>query len=74
MNYKEKKHFKCKLQRMIIPWMVLLLFGLVQNVYAQDGPKKLLLAKPTDIQVCPVATVKLALPNCITSRTLTPLI
>lgn len=40
MNYKEKKHFKCKLQRMIIPWMVLLLFGLVQNVYAQDGPKK----------------------------------
>ena len=40
MNYKKKEHFRCKLQRMIIPWMALLLIGVVQNVCAQDGPKK----------------------------------
>lgn len=40
MNYKKKEHFRCILQRMIIPWMALLLLGVVQNGYAQDGPKK----------------------------------
>ena len=40
MNYKKKEHFRCRLQRMIIPWVALLLLGVVQNVEAQSGPKK----------------------------------
>lgn len=40
MTYKKKQHFRCNLQRMIIPWMALLLLGVVQNVCAQNGPKK----------------------------------
>jgi len=40
MTYKKKQHFRCNLQRMIIPWMAILLLGVVQNVYAQNGPKK----------------------------------
>lgn len=40
MNYSQKGHQRCKAQRMIIPWMALLFFCVVQNVYAQNGPKK----------------------------------
>ena len=39
MNYK-KEHFRCRFQRMIIPWMALLLLGIVQDVCAQNGAKK----------------------------------
>lgn len=40
MNYKKKAHFRCRLQRIIIPWMALLLLGVVQDVCAQNGSKK----------------------------------
>lgn len=40
MNHKKEEHFKCKLQRMIIPWMALLLLSMVHDVCAQNGPKK----------------------------------
>lgn len=35
MNYKEKEHFRCRLQRMIIPWIALLLLCIVHDVCAQ---------------------------------------
>lgn len=34
MNYKEKEHFRCRLQRMIIPWVVVLLSCLAHITYA----------------------------------------
>lgn len=40
MNYSQKGHLRCKAQRMIIPWMALLLLGVVQNVCAQNEPKQ----------------------------------
>ena len=40
MNYKKKEDFICRLQRMILPWMALMLLGLVQNVEAQNVSKK----------------------------------
>lgn len=39
MNYK-KELIRCRFQRMMIPWMALLLLGVVQNVCAQNGSKK----------------------------------
>ena len=40
MDCKKKKYFKSVFQRMVIPWMALLLLGVVQNAYAQSGQRK----------------------------------
>lgn len=50
MNYSQKGHLRCKAQRMIIPWMVLLLLVVVQNVCAQDGLNGLNGSKKTSAQ------------------------
>lgn len=40
MNNRKKEHYRCRLQRMIVPWIVLLLLGVAQNMCAQNEPKK----------------------------------
>lgn len=40
MNNRKREHYRCRLQRMIVPWIVLLLLGVAQNMCAQNEPKK----------------------------------
>ncbi|MDO5488724.1 MAG: hypothetical protein Q4F52_01250 [Bacteroidaceae bacterium] len=40
MNNRKREHYRCRLQLMIVPWIVLLLLGVAQNMCAQNEPKK----------------------------------